>query len=174
MAYDFKKLGKSTSDNAPGLKKRVLVAPRSTFTALAEPGGAGAVAGDTIVISDPHTFGASDGFIEMYTTLATAELTAELVGERDSRTINPKVTAFHPGLYAEALEFGKMAKDEEWIVLVEQLDGSFIQLGQDGLECEITYSLGSGKVDGGSKGITFNIESFGDVFVYEGTITTKP
>jgi hypothetical protein len=174
---DYNKLTKRTSrSNAPGLKKKILVAPRSYFAldGLKKPADDPAVPGSSIRITEAHTFLAGKGWEELYTTLDTGELTGESVGERDSRTTNPKVVAMHPGLYAEALEFGEKAKGDEFIVLVEQLDSTFVQLGQDGLECDITYSFGSGKVSGGYNGLTFNIESFGPVFIYEGAITMKP
>jgi hypothetical protein len=175
---DYNKLVKRTSiSNAPGIKKKVLVAPRSYFAAsggLQEPSATPATMGDQLKITTDHTFETGKGWMELYTTLDTGELTGESVGDRDSRTTNPKVEAKHPGLYAEALAFGEMAKGDEFIVLVEQLDGTFLQLGQDGLECDITYSFSSGKVSGGYNGITFSIESFGPVFIYTGVITMKP
>ena len=174
MAYDYKKLGRRDGENLPGLKTRVLVAPRATFTTLEAPTNAGAVPGDSIVISGSHTFGLTDGWIEMYTTMDTSELTGETIGERDSRGNNPKATAFHPGLYAEALEFAQKAQNDQWIALIERPDGTFIQLGADGLECDITHSVASGKVSGGSNGITFTIETFSKLFIYEGAITMKP
>lgn len=174
MAYDFGHLKKSTTDNAPGLKKRVLVAPRRLFTTLAEPSAAGVTPGDKILISADHTFAVGDGWIELYTTLATAELIAESVGERDSRTTNPSLTCFHPGSYAAALEFAEEGKNEDWIVLVEGLNGEFIQIGEDTLEAEMSYAFNSGKVDGGQKGITFTFSSYGKLYVYEGAITLKP
>ncbi|MEM8564931.1 MAG: hypothetical protein AAGF85_00625 [Bacteroidota bacterium] len=174
MAYDYKKLTKQGGNNAPGLKKKVLVAPVRTFTSIAVPTAAGATPGDSVDITGDHTFGPSDGFIELYTTMDTSELTGELVGERDSNSTNPKVVANHPGLYKEALEFAKNAKDEDWIVLVEGLDGAYIQIGTEELGADANYRFGSGKVSGGYKGITLNFESFGEVFIYEGTITLKP
>lgn len=174
MSYNYQKLIKKGGDNAPGIKKKVWVAPVRSFTVIAEPTNAGAAPGDSIVIAADHTFGLTDGFVELYTTMDTGELTGELIGERDSRSTNPKVVAQHPGLYAEAMEFADKAKDEDWIVLVEGLDGVLIQVGTEQLGADFSYSFGSGKVSGGYKGLTFNFESFGKAYIYEGALTLKP
>jgi hypothetical protein len=136
-------------------------------------GGTGAAGTMTTTTQGVTDTTYTKGFIELYGTLDTAELTAETVGDRDSRTTNPKFVFQNPGLDAEGIEFAEMAKNDEWIILVEQLNGSFIQLGQDGLECDLVPSRSSGKVSGGYTGQTFTAESFGPVFIYQGDITLR-
>jgi hypothetical protein len=180
MAFDYKHFKKRVGlDNAPGLKKKAFAAPRSWFAAtgglaVPTPDPMNPVPGENYLITGNHTFETGKGFIELYGTLDTAELTAETVGDRDSRTTNPKFVFQNPGLDAEGIEFAEMAKNDEWIILVEQLNGTFIQLGQDGLECDLVPSRSSGKVSGGYTGQTFTAESFGPVFIYQGDITMKP
>ena len=174
MPYTYADKPKKLQDNAPGTKKKVLVAPSRLFTAIATPAAAGAGDGDTIEITGNHTFAAPDGFVELYTTLDTQELVAEMVGERDSRILNPKFDCFHPGIYKELLEFGNWAKDDEFIVLVQLLDGTYVQLGNEDVGCDITYKLGSGKNSGGGKGATFTVETFGTPYIYAGVVTLKP
>jgi hypothetical protein len=181
MSYDYKALKKNTGkDNSPGIKKKVYVAPRSWFDDANVSGGLQVPIdvpvnpGDEYTISTDHNFITGEGFIEMYTTLDTGEFTAELVGDRDSRTTNPKLTVMHPGMDAERIEFAENVKNDEFIVLFEGLDGTIYQMGQDGLECDIVPSRASGKVSGGYFGQTFNIESFGPIFVYTGALTLKP
>jgi len=174
MPYIYSAIPKKLQDNAPGTKKRVFVAPSSSFLALQAPIAAGAGDGDTIEIGTDHTFNVGFGFTELYTTMDTSELTAETVGDRDSRSLNTKLECFHPGLYKEIMEFANWVKDDEFIVLIEMLDGTVIQLGSDGLECDITAKHGSGKVSGGGKGTTFTVEAFGPIYIYTGVITPKP
>lgn len=178
---DYKSLKKNTGkDNSPGIKKKVFAAPREWFDDANVAGGLqGPIApavnpGDRYRIIADHNFIAGKGFIELYTTLDTGEFTAEAVGDRDSRTTNPKLVVQHPGLDAERIEFAELAKNDDWIVLFEGLGGTVYQMGQDGLECDIVPSRGSGKVSGGYFGSTYNVESFGPIFVYEGAITLKP
>lgn len=180
-SYDYKALKKNAGkDNSPGIKKKVYVAPRSWFDDAAIGGGLqGPVdppvaAGDKYKITADHVFVTGEGFVEMYTTLDTGEFTAEAVGDRDSRTLNPKLVIQHPGLDAERIEFAQEVKNDEFIVLFEGLDGTIYQMGQDGLECDIVPSAGSGKVSGGYFGTTYNVENFGPIFIYEGAITLKP
>jgi hypothetical protein len=175
MAVEYRNLKKRTFDNAPGVKKKAYAAPRSWFedpdglkipTPGATPGP-----GDSYRITATHAFKEGKGFLELYGTLATGEITAETVGERDSRTTNPQFVFQNPGLDAFGIEFAEQAKNDEWIILIPGLDGLVYQMGQDGLECDLVPSRGSGKVDGGYKGHTYTAESFGPIFVYEGDIT---
>jgi len=173
MAYQTLKKNK-TRDNAPGLRKNIYFAERDWFTTLAVPVAPFTNPGDSLRISTDHVFEATKGFIGMHTTLATAELVAEMVGERESRTNNPSITAQHPGLTAEVIEFLQQMKSGDWIVLIETLAGEFIQLGEDGLECEVMYSFGSGKVDGGYQGVTATVSNFGKPYFYEGALVMYP
>lgn len=173
MAYQTLKKNK-VRDNAPGLRKNIYFAERDWFTALQEPAAPFTNPGDSLRIATSHTFELGKGFIGMHTTLATAELVAEMVGERESRTNNPSLTAQHPGLTAEIIEFLQQMKSGDWIVIVETLAGEYIQLGEDGLECEVMYSFGSGRVDGGYQGVTATISNFGKLYFYEGNLTMYP
>lgn len=175
MAYASLRKNK-TRDNAPGLRKNIFLAERDWFTdgtGLKTP-GANVNPGDSLRITETHTFKDGFGFLAMHSTLATAELIGEMVGERESRTNNPSLTAQHPGLTAEVVEFLQQMKSGDWIVLVQTLAGEFIQLGEDGLECEVMYSFGSGKVDGGYQGVTATISNYGKPYFYEGDLTLFP
>lgn len=177
MAYNYKKLSKPVDkDNAPGLKKRILLAPRSSFLVLAEPISPAVAPGDRLRITADHTFGIADGWIEVYTTLDTATFMAEMVGERDSRTTNPKIEFYHPNLRAEALEMFEAGKNDEWIALIQPTDeeDAYIQLGKDGLELDMMYSLEVGTTSSGRNAIKGTIDGYGKIFFYEGVITLKP
>jgi len=47
-------------------------------------------------------------------------------------------------------------------------------MGEDGLEAEIMFSFGSGKVDGGYQGVTATISNYGKPYFYEGDIVYYP
>jgi hypothetical protein len=173
MAYQTLKKNK-TRDNAPGLRKNIYLAERDWFDSLAVPVAPFENPGDSLRITADHTFKTGFGWIGMHTTLATAELVAEMVGERESRTNNPSLTAQHPGLTAEVIEFVQQMKSGDWITLVETLAGEYIQLGEDGLECEVMYSFNSGRVDGGYQGVTATISNYGKPYFYEGVLTMFP
>lgn len=173
MAYQTLKKNK-VRDNAPGLRKNIYFAERDWFETLQKPAAPFANPGDSLKITTDHVFETGKGWIGMHTTLATAELVAEMVGERESRTNNPSLTAQHPGLTAEIIEFLQQMKSGDWIVIVETLAGEFIQIGEDGLECEVMYSFGSGRVDGGYQGVTATISNFGKPYFYEGDLLMYP
>lgn len=176
MGFESLKKNK-VRDNAPGLRKNVFIAERDWFvegTGLKAPVEPFADPGDSLRITLDHEFEEGFGFVPFHATLATAELTAEMVGERESRTNNPSLVASHPGLTAEIVEFFQTRKSGDYIVLVQTLAGEYIQLGEDGLECEIQYSFGSGKVDGGYQGVTATISNYGKPFFYEGDVTLYP
>lgn len=169
--YTYGHMAKKQQGNSPGTKKRIYIARTSDFTALQVPVGAGAGDGDMVEIATAHTFPVTKGFTEIYCSFDTGDLTADMVGERDSRIWNPKLVCQHPGIYKEFLELANWVKDEDFIVLVEMMDGTVIQLGADGTECDIQVSMGSGKNSGGYKGFTISIEGFGTPFIYTGVIT---
>ena len=170
---DLTHLPKKKEFNEPGIKKNVYIGDVSLMTTVAAAVNPPVIPGDEALIADSHLFGVGDGFLKLYTTLDTGELTAETIGDLDSRAIAPKLEMFHPGIYEEALEFARNAQICDWIILVEQLNGKYVQMGIEGLEMSISHALGSGKVSGGGKGITFTAEGFSPIFIYEGTITEK-
>ena len=106
--------------------------------------------------------------------MGTGQLTGEMVGDKESRTNKPTLVGKHPGLTAEIVEFFQKTKSGDYIVLVQTLAGEVIQLGEDGLECEIMFSFDSGTVESGYQGVTATIENYGKLYFYEGDITEYP
>jgi hypothetical protein len=174
MAYDFKKLARQTKDNAPGLTTRAWIAPLRTFTEVAAPVDPPVNPGDKVLISGDHTFDIADGFIQVYATQDTASISSEITGEMDSRGLNKTAEFFYPGLSAEALEFADEAKNDLWIILFENLDGTILQMGSEMLPAEITHAVATGTLSSDKKGITFTVNNFGKLYVYEGVVTEKP
>lgn len=161
--------------NRPGLMKNVFVAPVTWFTTIQKPTDSGAMDGSSVVITTDHAFDVGKGFIKMYTTLDSAQTIAETIGERDGRGHRVELTAFRPGMRAIDIEFGEKALSDEFIILVETLEGNFYQLGSERLACECTAANGdTGTVSSGRKGYTFTFETFAPIRIYEGDITEKP
>lgn len=175
MSYEYENLKKGSQSSDPGIGKIIYGAPVSWFAAagIKKPTAA-AVPGDEYKIVDDHVFEVGKGFITLYSTLDTGEFTAEMVGDRDSGTFNPKLMYQNPGINAEKIEFANKSKDDDWIFLVPLVDGTIIQFGTELLPCEVRVSLGSGKVSGGYKGASYEAETFGSIFEYAGTIELKP
>lgn len=174
MGFESLKKNK-TRDNAPGLRKNIWIAEVDWFedAGLQVPGAA-TNPGDSLRITTDHVFKTDYGFIPFHTTLGTTQLTGEMVGDKESRTNKPTLVGKHPGLTAEIVEFFQTRKSGDYIVLVQTLEGEVIQLGEDGLECEIMFSFDSGTVESGYQGVTATIENYGKLYFYEGDITEYP
>lgn len=164
---------KSGKTNRPGFGKKLLVALISDFETIATPTLPGTVAGDEVKITTAHTFKAGKGFKVLETTDEFNELTGEVIGDRDSRGESQTMTARHPGLEAEVLEFKKKALGQEFIMLLPNLDGTYRQVGteEDPMECQ--SSSGSGTKSGGYKGITFTFSGYSEIYIYSGDIVIE-
>lgn len=167
--------GLEGAENRPGLMKNIYVAPVRDFDVLATPVDSGNMDGSSVEISADHTFQAGRGWIRMYSTLESAQLIAETVGERDGRGHRLELTAFRPGVAAVNIEFANKALYDEFIILVETLEGQFLQMGTERMGVECTgAALDTGTVGGGRKGYTFTFDTFGSPYVYSGAITELP
>jgi len=167
--------GLQGQENRPGLMKNVFIAPVRDFDTIEEPTDTGLMDGSSVKITGDHTFVATKGWLKMYTTLETAQLIAETIGERDGRGHRLELTAFRPGVGAENIEFANKAIGDEFLILVETLEGDYIQVGRERLAAECTASnMDTGTVGGGRKGYSFTFETFGSPLLYEGVITEKP
>lgn len=168
--------GLQGSENRPGLMKNIYIAPVRDFASIATPTDSGNMDGSSVTITGDHTFNVGRGWIRMYSTLASAQLIAETIGERDGRGHRLELNAFRPGVGAQNIEFANKALYDEFVILVETLEGEFLQMGTERLAVECTgASMDTGNVEGsGRKGYTFTFETFGSPYVYEGTITELP
>lgn len=173
--YDYSDLpGLQGADNDPGLEQTVYIAPLSDFDVIADPIDPPVNPGDTLRITADHTFQATKGWLQLYTTLDTAKLVSEAIGERDGRGHNPKLDFFHPGGSEAAAEFAYAAKNDAFLILVTTQNGKIIQIGRAGMGADIVGSFNSGTVSSERNGWTFTCETFGKLFYYEGLITLKP
>lgn len=176
MGFESLKKNK-TRDNAPGLRKTIWIAERDWFAdadGLKKPEAPFTNPGDSLRITATHTFKEGFGWFPLHTTLGTTQLTGEMVGDKESRTNKPTLVGKHPGLTAEIAEGFQKTKSGDYITLVQTVNGEIIQLGEDGLECEVMFSFDSGTVESGYQGMTATIENYGKLYFYEGDITEYP
>jgi hypothetical protein len=169
-------LGLEGADNTPGLLNYVLWAPTSWFTTIAKAPKylPTAPAGTSAIIADTHEFKDGLGFLRIYLTLDSSELKGAVVGERDGRGQKIELEGFHPGNKAASLEFFNLVKNIDGIMLVPDADGTYIQIGADGLPVEMAPAYGSGKISGGRKGTTVKVECYAvGIKLYQGDVTMK-
>lgn len=160
--------------NPPGEKKTLLLAPISWFEAIAPVAGPDALDATRYTIATDHTFKTGKGWIKVYTTLDTLHLTAESIGERDSRGHDVKIEFFHPGTKKQIMAFAQLAQNDEFIALAQGLDGAILQVGAEDLGADILSNYDGGTVSSGRRGTTFTLQSYAPLYLYEGAIVEKP
>lgn len=169
--------GLNGEDNTPGLLNYVLWAATDWFATIAKAPkySATAAPGTSAIIAADHAFKQGFGFIRIYLTLDSSELKGSVVGERDGRGQKIELDGFHPGNRAAALEFFNIVKNIDGIMLVPDADGTYIQVGADGLPVELAPAYGSGKISGGRRGITVKAECYAaGIKIYAGDVVMKP
>lgn len=173
-AFNYQKLlGLQGADNTGGMQVTSWGAPVSSFLLIKGFKNTTA-AGDSVTIDGSHTFTSPAGFIPFYGTLGTGQLTSEANGERDGMGATNKFVFFHPGNRKEVAEFVRKGKNEDWIFLAKDADGTVEQVGTEGLPAKMTGKYDSATLGNGRKGWNIEVEAFanGKIF-YEGTITEK-
>lgn len=167
--------GPQGEDNTPGLLGYVLTALESDFETLAKAPKTGTNPGDTAIITADHKFKTGKGWTKQYITLDSNEIKAAIVGERDGRGVKINFEGFHPGNKAVALEFGRVVKNLGLIMLVPDADGTYLQVGAEGLPVELAADYGSGRLSGGRRGFTIKGEAYSNgLYIYAGAIAYKP
>jgi hypothetical protein len=173
--FDLQTLGKPRGDNTPGLRGYVLLAEEDDFDVIARAPKTGTVPGQTAIIATPHTFKPGKGFVKVYITLDSNQLKGDVVGERDGRGNKITFEGFHPGNEAEVLEFGNKVKNLGLIMLVPDADGTFLQVGSEGLPVELAPAYDSAKLSSGRRGYTIKGEAYATgMYIYNAAITLKP
>jgi hypothetical protein len=177
--FDLKDLGKPRGDNTPGLRNYVLIAEEEDFATIAKPPVVGATPnqapGATAIISTAHTFNDGKGFVKVYITLDSNQLKASIVGERDGRGAKIAFEGFHPGNKAAAIEFANQVKNLGLIMLVPDADGTYLQVGSQGLPVELACDYDSAKLSSGRRGYTVKGEAYASgLVIYSAAVTMKP
>ncbi|GAB3334297.1 hypothetical protein GCM10027511_43160 [Hymenobacter humi] len=167
--------GPDGADNTPGLLGYVLTALESDFETIAKAPKTGVAPGDTARIITDHTFKPGKGWTKQYITLDSNQLKADIVGERDGRGVKVTFEGFHPGNKAKALEFARVVKNLGLIMLVPDADGTYLQVGAEGLPVELAPSYDSGKLSSGRRGFIVKGEAYANgLYIYEGDVLMKP
>lgn len=167
--------GPQGEDNTPGLRGYILTALETDFTTISKAPKTGINPGDTAIISADHVFKPTKGWTKQYITLASNNLKATAVGERDGRGKKITFEGFHPGNKAAALEFDRVVKNLGLIMLVPDADGTYLQVGAEGLPVELSADYDSGKLDSGRRGFTIKGEAYSNgLYIYSGAIAMKP
>lgn len=161
--------------NRPGIGKKILYALVTEFTTISkttDPATATTLAEEATIATD-HAFVVGKGWKVLETTDEFNELSNEVIGDRDSRWESASLECRHPGLKAEALAVKKRLLGREVILLLPNLDGTYLQLGNEEDPMEVQGTSASGNKAGGYKGTTFTISGYSEIAVYEGAIALE-
>ena len=171
MAYTIANVVKPTAlDNNGGTKKFFYIADVTEFTTL-QSFMTYSAAGDEVIISGNHVMATNKAFAKVYITEDSGEVMAETIGSRDGRSKKFTFKGFHPGTSAVFAEFERNWKAKDAIVLIPLANGTYIQGGAAGEECEVVASWKSNKRSGDGAGFDIEISWFGNsLAIYTGTI----
>ena len=167
--------GPQGEDNTPGLLGYVYTALETDFVTIAKAPKTGVNPGDTAIIATDHVFKPGKGWTKQYITLDSNQLKAAIVGERDGRGVKITFEGFHPGNKAVALEFGRVVKNLGLLMLVPDADGTYMQVGAEGLPVELAPDYDSAKLSSGRRGFMIKGEAYANgLYIYAGAIQRKP
>ncbi|WP_128544073.1 hypothetical protein [Larkinella soli] len=160
-----------------GTQQKIFLAPYDDFTTLQKPDSAATNVADRYKIATAHVLGTGKGFIEVYVTKDTGELTMETIGGPDRNSFLAKGKFYHPGEADEIVAFQNQAKNDRFILLVP-LPGTneLIQVGSEQFQVQIKPSYATTTNGGDGRGTMFEYECYcPDLIKYTAaTIPMKP
>jgi hypothetical protein len=161
----------SQANNMGGTKQRFWFAPISYFDTIAKPDPNATTLAGTVDITDSHTFLPGKGFHKCYITLDKNGVTFKPQGERDGRSYAQEFKGFTPGSSSTVNGLLSRAKNDRFIVLVEETDGVVNQLGTEDYYAEMVGEFTSGNKSNDLRGYTITVTSVAnDNYRYQGTI----
>lgn len=166
--YDIPR--RNGKDNMGGFSCLAWIVPMSAFTTIkgvkttTDPG-------DKVTIDGSHVFPSGKGFIKVYSTLDTAKLATETIGERGGHAAKITGELFAPGMSKLNAELARNCPNDEWMVMLKDTNDStkFIQVGTEDLPATLMPKFDSGTISSGKKGFTFSFEAFGHGLLFYGT-----
>lgn len=170
---DFADISAPSGDtnNMGGTKQRFWFAPVSYFDTIATPPATPTTLGQLVTITDSHTFLPGKGFHKAYITLDKNGVKFDVQGERDGRSYKQGFKGFTPGSTPEKDAIFSKAKNERFIVLVEETDGYPRQIGTEDYYAEMVAAFNSGEKSADLRGYEISVESVSNYnYRYAGTI----
>lgn len=166
-------------DNVGGTRnKKIYVAKASWFAAngikAPKSHSVAVTLAELATISENHAFETGYGFMDLTITPRTGNIESPMSGELDGKVKNNVFSFMIPGSEAKVLGFERFVMNEDLIVLVPEVDGTYRQIGSEAIPARVettTHTLGGGAHDG-KKGTTFEVHDFAaySAPIYSGTI----
>lgn len=175
---DIPSIAQDSGANIGGLGNRLLLAEKSWFATMAVAPTAAAY-GDQATITGNHTFNTGKGFVEIYSTLGEAELTAKVVGPRDGKGTTTELNFKTPGSREQIAQMVAENKDLVWLVTdADCSKGFYWQLGfrcLGAIISEAEFKTGKAMDPNAYKGWDIKVMAYGAYLTkYTGTVTLYP
>lgn len=159
-----------------GYQNSIWFAPISTFLSVAKPAANPAAVGDTLKITDAHTFTAPAGFYPWRAKKHSVTIDGTPVGDPGSMNITWKLTAIILGDSASTQEQMQNMLNDDILYLVKDQnceDGTYVQLGDECLTPEVQVTFTGNTTAQGYKEYKIEASVKGKKFFYSGAVTDQ-
>lgn len=180
MAFNYQPYARGDIKNQyPGYLNEVWIAPKSAFLILQEPVLPGVAAGDTVRITQAHTFPVDQGFVKIACQPDSVQANATVVGPKGAKRFKHAPSFAVQGDDPVLLEMMKELVKEDLIVIFKDATCPGGQLVQYGCSCmaanvsEGEFTSSNTGEDDGQKAYTLTLDVNCKYF-YDATITEKP
>lgn len=163
------------ADNMGGLTQRLWYAPKADFLSIKTVIAVPVTVDDLVKITTAHTFKTGKCFKVMYITRDKGKVMGEPQGDTDGKSFKQKLESFYPGSDPSMHGFAAMCKNDQFICLAEQADGSVLQVGTERFPASCTPKYDSSSNSSGARGHHFEWETNETrQYVYTAAITVIP
>lgn len=181
MSYPYKKYAKSDVKNQyPGYTNKGWLAPVSAFTILQEPAsGVNPAPGDSVIITQAHTFPEQEGFVQIHFAPNSVEAPASWVGPIGAKRAKWQPKVLIPGDTPYLQELVQQLANEDVVLILPDSNCPGGQLMQFGCSCtpanvsDAKFSSGNTGDESGQKAFELTFDSYCRYF-YNATIVEKP
>lgn len=132
---------------------------------------------DSVTIADDIVMKPTKQMYDLYTTMDTAEVKDESVGEIDGKSFESTFEFFHPGSKAKMMALASKVNNGNFFFVVKEADGQKRLFGSPAFPAKIdTSSITTAKDTKGRKGWTAKFRTRGStpVPIYTGAVPLSP
>lgn len=180
MSVDYANLAgpNGQEDNMGGLTQRAFFAPIGSFLSIKVPTGSPTAPEDLVEITTAHTFTTGNCFLKAYCTADKGKLDVKPQGETDGKSFAQEGEIFLPGSKAEAHGFAAQAKNDNFIILLEEpdsADNGYLQVGTEMFPAKIEPEFTTGTNSSGVRGHIFKFKAMTNrQYIYKAAVTLTP
>lgn len=157
----------------PGIRRRAFFIPKIQITAWPAVDESAATPALRTMIAGNFTLEALMTFFELDGVIKKMKVTSEPQGPPESSSLLNKLSLVHPGTAEEAADFARQANRDDYVYIVQQMDGKFRVIGSEHFRTTTKVSQDLGNEGDESKGTTIEVECTDSCLpFYNGSIMT--